>query len=464
VTPAQPGRAWLLLLFGLGLAARAPWLLAFPAVHGGDSVARLARSDELLLAYQLPLPQLLVFLARAATPDPLFARALFAALGAAVPVALARALQPAGGTPAALFAGLLAALHPLFVYYSLVPYQEPVVLVLLLEAAAALQRGRDGRASLCLGMACLCRYEAWIAAALAFAARRRSPARAALLFGWAPVVWLVAWRGLSPPGSYVLDLDPEAARWSRLLFLGTKLQEYTGWAALCLALAGAVAAVRRRSRALAWAALFIVLVVAAVVAAGHEFPPGSGRVSERLIHLPALAACALAGLALGALAESGRRPGLAAALLASLAVGAAWVRSARELVTEANRDPALMLACSVARVAERELGRGERLAVLAPPVSAQAIDDYVRKVERSGGDARRAREIALALARHSPDTDRVAANLARPPRSVVEDAAGAALIAVFDDAPAPPPGTTGALLARFQAGARGVSVYRSASR
>jgi hypothetical protein len=231
---------------------------------------------------------------------------------------------------------------------------------------------------------------------------------------------------------------------------------------------GAAVAVGRRSRALGWGAVFVASMLAAVLAAGHEFPPGSGQVSERLLHIPALAACALAGLALGQAAEwaKGSRRALvaAAALGVALLLGQSWVRLAHAQIIEANRDPSLVLATQVARLAAAQLGDGERLAVLAPPVPKQAVQDYVDKVRRSGGDVTRAREIARELARHSPDTDRVAANLARPPHTVVEDAAGAALVAVFDDGPAPAPGALGARVARFESGTRGVTVYRSSMR
>lgn len=455
-----------LLLYTLALVARLPLVFAYPAVYGGDSVARLARSDELLLGYQLPLPQLLVFLARAVAADPLFTRALFAAIGALVPLSLYRAMKPWAGDVTATLAGLLAALHPLLLYYSLVPYQESLMLFLLLEGALALFRGRDGRAGLLLGLACLCRYEAWIAAALAMAARRPSP-RAALLFGWAPLVWLLMWQGLSPAGTYVLDADPEAARWSRVAFLATKLREYGGWGLLALAVLGALVALRRRERPLGWGALYVTLTLTAIVAAGHELPPGSGWVSERLLHIPVVAACALAGLALGAAAEraKGMKPlAVAAAVLLALALGQSWLRFARALIVAANRDPSLVLALSVARLAAQQLGDGERLAVLAPPVPQKAVLDYVRKVERAGGDVLRAREIAQGLARHSPDADRVAANLARPPRTVVQDPAGASLVAIFDDAPAGPPRALGPALARFESGERGVTVYRNGAR
>lgn len=454
-----------LLLYTLALLARLPLVLAYPAVYGGDSVARLARSDELLLGYQLPLPQLLVFLTRAVSADPLLARALFAAIGALVPLALLRAMRPWAGNVAAPLAALLAALHPLLLYYSLVPYQESLMLVLLLEGALALEQGRDARAGLLLSLACLCRYEAWIAVALAVAARRLSP-RAVLLFGWAPLVWLLMWRGLSPAGTYVLDTDPEAARFSRAVFLATKLREYSGWGLLALAALGALVALRHRKRPLGWAALYVTLTLLAIVAAGHEFPPGSGRVSERLLHIPVVAACALAGLALGAATEQakGSRPlAIAAAALLVLGLGQSWFRFARHLIVAANGEPSLALALSVARLAGQQLGDGERLAVLAPPVPARALEDYVRKVERSGGDVQRARELARELARHSPDADRVAANLARPPHTVVQDPAGASLVAIFDDAP-DRPRAPGPALARFLSGERGVTVYRNSIR
>jgi hypothetical protein len=457
-----------LLLFALALSARLALVFAYPAVHGGDSVARLARSDELLLAYQLPLPQLLVWLARALVPDPLLTRVLFAAIGALVPVALLRAMRPCCGELAATLAGLLAALQPLLLYYSLVPYQESLMLVLLLEGALALQQGREGRAGLLIGLACLCRYEAWIAAALAIAARGRLSLRTVAAFGWAPLLWVLWWKGLSPPGTYVLDPDASSGRLGRLVFLALKLREYGGWSVLAAALAGALVALRQRRKQLAWPALYVTLALLAVAVAGHEFPPGSGRVSERLAHIPALAVCALAGIALAQAAERLRASqgplASAAAVLLVLALGQSWVRFARDLVAVANRDPSLLLAFQVGRLASRQLGDGELLAVIAPPVPESALRDFVGKVERSGHDAERAREIARALARHSPDTDRIAANLARPPRTVVEDAAGASLVALFDDADRAAPPGLGPALARFQAGDRGVTVYRSSRR
>jgi hypothetical protein len=449
------------VLLALALTLRLPLLLAYPGIYGGDSVARLAHSDQLVLAYQLPLPQLLVFLIRAVLPDPFWTRLAFALIGALLAPALARVVRGVWGVSAGRAAGVLAAVHPLLAYYSLVPYQESLMLLLLLHGAAALQAQQTARGSVALGLACLCRYEAWFAAALAMVAHRRRTWRAALLFGWAPLLWIAVWGGLSPAGTYVLDVDPAAGRLARMPFLLGKLREYSGSALCLLAAAGLGVALWRRNRRAAWGAAYVALALLSIVAAGHEFPPGSGRVSERLIHIPVVAMCALAGLAVGALAE-GRPAVLRGALAASIlaVVGLSAARRTEALVAEANRDPDVLLAQSVAAFAGPRVSNGDHLAVAAPIVGIDAIEAYVQKVARSGGDADTARRIGRELARRAPDADRVAAHLPRPPGTVVapEDTR-ARWIAVYDDAPEAASWRSGPAVARFAEGARGVTVY-----
>ena len=448
-------------------------IAAFPGVHGEDSVARLAHSDTLLLAYQLPLPQALVMAARTLAPDPVWTRALFAAIGAGVAAALSAVVWRVSGPLAGLAAGALAAANPLLAYYSIVPYQEGLMMLLLLLGADALLGGREVRAGALLGLAALCRYEAWIAVGLvlvwrfASAATWRERGRAVIVFAWAPLLWILLWRGLAPRGTYVLDLDTGNSRLARLAFLATKLREYSGAALLALAAVGLVVVVWRRDRRWLAGLAYVATTMAAVVIAGHEAPPASGRVSERLIHLPALATCALAALALAALAEvTGRRARVAMRVMAVLvvtALAADGLRRTHALLAEAARDPALRLAVAVAAFADQRLGAGERLGVAAPPVPAAAIEDYVRKVERAGGDAAEARRIGLALAARSMDAERVAAQLARPPATVVTTAdARPALVAVYEDAPGGSPWPLGPVLARFTAGARAVTLYAAA--
>jgi hypothetical protein len=458
--PPRLGRRDAVLLFALGLAVRLPLLLGAATLHGGDAMARLARSDQLLLAYQLPLAQALVFLARAVDPHPRLACLVFVVVGSLVPVALAAVVAETAGRPAGRIAGALIATHALYVHYSIVPYQEGPMTVLLLAGAWALLRKHQGAAGVFLGLACLTRYEAWLAAGLAGLAHWRRPLRALALFGWAPLLWVALWRGLSPAGTYVLDLDPAALRLTRVWFVFGKLREYSGDVLLMLGLAGVVVAALRRDRRWAWGAAFLALFLGPILLAG-EFPPGSGRVSERLAHVPAAALCALAGLALGRLAEA--RPGLAAPALSAaltLVVALHGVRHARTLVTEAGRDPSLQLAAQTAAFAHAHLSPGARLAVAAPTVSPADLDAFVHKVETAGGDVARAREVARELSRHSADVDRIAAHLARPPGTVVgAGAAPAELIAVYDDAPEGAAWRRGAVRARFTAGPRAVTVY-----
>lgn len=435
-------------------------ILAHPGIHGGDSVARLAHSDTLLLAYQLPLPQALVHLVRRLHPDPLWTRLLFAVVGALAAAAVAHLVSVLAGERPGSAAGLLLALHPLFVYYSVVPYQESLTVLLLALAATAALEGRRGWTSVLLGLACLCRYEAWLAAGLAAVHDRRRPGRAVLHL-WAPLVWVLAWRGLSPAGTYVLDLDLAAPRLSRLTFLAGKLREYTGIPVLVLAAAGAAWVWRRGDRRWTWGIAFVVLVTLAVVLVGHEFPPGSGIVSEREAHLPAAAVCILAGCAFAWLPPGRVGSGLAAAGLAAITLP--WISRAEALVATAGADPSLQLAVTVARTAHEQLREGERLGVVAPPVPAAALEAYVRKVTLMGGDAGRARERAAELSARSPDADRVAAHLPRPPATVVTRGGETpSLIVVFDDAGVPSPWPLGPAVGRAQAGGRGVTVYRAA--
>jgi hypothetical protein len=448
------------LLFLLGLAVRVPLLLGAATLHGGDAMARLARSDQLLLAYQLPLAQLLVFVARAIDPNPRLACLAFAIIGALVPVALAAVVSATAGAAAGRAAGALLACHALFIHYSIVPYQEGLMILLLLAGAHALLRKREVLAGVLIGLACLTRYEAWLAAGLAALNHRRRPLRALALFGWAPLLWMAVWGGLSPAGTYVLDLDPAAVRLTRLAFVFGKLREYSGDLLSLLGMAGALVAANRRDPRWGWGAAFLALFLGPILLAG-EFPPGSGRVSERLAHVPAAALCALAGLALGRLAEARPRllgPALATVFAAVVAVSG--LRHARTLVAEAGRDPSLRLAADAAAFAHAHLPPGGHLAVAAPTVSSADLESFVHKVETAGGDVEKARAVARALSQHSPDVDRIAAHLPRPPGTVVgAGTASAHLVAVFDDAPDADAWRRGPPRARFIAGPRGVTIY-----
>ena len=115
---------------------------------------------------------------------------------------------------------------PFMLAHSVVPYQEILMLATLAFAFHFAFAARWPLASVCLGLACLTRYEAWIACpVLAVAYLRwagvtpRTLLRAAGLFAWAPLLWIALNRGITPPGADVLEasVHPERLlRWAHL--------------------------------------------------------------------------------------------------------------------------------------------------------------------------------------------------------------------------------------------------------
>jgi hypothetical protein len=280
---------------------------------------------------------------------------------------------------------------------------------------------------------------------------------------------MAVWQGLSPPGTYVLDLAALARLGPRLPFLFGKLREYSGDPLLILGLLGAMLLVRRRDRRLAWPAAALAIFVAVITLAGQEFPPGSGLVSERLDHVPAVAVCLLAGVAAAALAFGGAaepgsraRRGLLVGLLAAV-IGTSGVWHAAWLAATANADPSLQLARDVARFADLQLAPGERLSVVGPRLSETTLADELRKLEGRGGDPRAAADLLREFSHRGPDGDRVAAHLARPPGLVVSGDDPGDLVVFFD--PFPPEAGSGPLPPfRFVAGSREAYLSRKATR
>ncbi len=65
---------------------------------------------------------------------------------------------------AAFWGGLLMATNPFVVGYSIVPFQESLMLAALLLAFHFYYADRPVESSLCLALACFTRFEAWAAA------------------------------------------------------------------------------------------------------------------------------------------------------------------------------------------------------------------------------------------------------------------------------------------------------------
>ena len=426
----QAGRAWTGLALLLAVALRTIFVLSFPTIHGGDAAARLANADTVNLGYQLPIPQALVILGKTLHDDPLLVRLIFCAFGGLLAAGGTALLGLAVSARAALFGSLLLSFDPLLAHYSIVPYQEAVAYALLAWAFyfAASDRLRIG--TFLMAASCLSRYEAWLFLP-AFLWVSRS--------GWAvfmaslPVFgWTLWWRGLAPSGLYVLDLDVQASRLSRLAFLARKFLEYETAFVLVLAMLCIVLSLARSGRLVLKFTAVMGLVIAVVVAFGHEYPPGSGLMSERLIHLPVLLALPLVAIALDRI--SGRsRLAKSVCLAALLLLGGRNVRFETALLKAAAKDPDLALAREVARAIEANRTSGECITVLAPEVDKAVLDAYVEKVGAAFGDVVRARERASVLATSSPDRDRIAAHL-RARVGTIRGRVGCPLLVLIDDA------------------------------
>jgi len=450
----QEGRAWILFSFLLAATARLALALIFPTVHGGDAAARLAHADSLVLGYQLPLPQAFVALGKAVIDDPRLARLIFCFWGAALAAGLTALLARFTSSRAAFFGGLLFALDPFLIHYSIVPYQEPVAYALVAWAFWSSATGRARLGVLLMGAACLSRYEAWLFLP-AFVGISGAP-RPAALAGLPVLGWIAWWRGLAPGGLYVLDLDLRSDRLSRVDYLVGKFIEYETGLVLVLAGAGLLLAAKERDRATLKFAALMAVVIAIVVAFGHEYPPGSGRMSERLIHLPVILCLALTALALGRFAALSRLAH-AAGLAVCLLFAARHARFEVALLRAAAAEPDLALARGIVAALEVSRGASECVSVAAPSVDPALMRAYVSKVEASFGDVNLARLRAAGLADSSPDRDRIAAHL-KARAGTVRAAPGCPLLVIVDDSQAAPPAAT--LLAELTAGPRRAWVLR----
>jgi hypothetical protein len=372
-----------LIVAAAALAVRLWLILEFPIVYGGDSLLRLVNRDRILISYQLPLLQALIWAVTRISTGVLCVRLLMAALGAFAAVAFYRFAADFAGERAALAGALLFATDPFLTPVSSVPYQEILLLGCLLAALRPLFRGRDFPAALWLGLACLTRFEAWAACPVfAFVAWRRGRPlwQCVLLFAWAPLLWLAFRGGLSEPGTFVLDRALSFGRLYRILFLAFQTAANTTAATLALAALGAYAIFRERRyhdpRLRALAALLAVFA-AAILFSAHGVPPDLNRyVTTREIHIP------LALLTLAAAIGCAAFPRLALPLaVAGVATGAA---GAWRFVAYETARPEIRLGYELARYLDSHVLPGESIAILSPPIDTGL---YLRRAFETGGAA-----------------------------------------------------------------------------
>src|SRR5215475_7249843 len=283
----------ILIVAAVAFLTRLWLILTFPIVYGGDSLLRLVNRDRILISYQLPLLQSLIWVLTRCFSSVLSVRLLMAGLGAFAAVAFYRFALDFAGERAALAGALLFATNPFITPVSSVPYQEILLLGCLLFALRSLFRRHDLAASLWLGLACLTRFEAWVACpifAIVTWRRGRPMWQSFLLFSWAPLLWLAFRRGLSEPGTYVLERNFSFDRLYRIPFLAGHTVANATAATVVLAALGAYVIVRERRyrdpRLRTLAALLGVFTLAILFSAHGEPPDVNRYVTTREIHIP----------------------------------------------------------------------------------------------------------------------------------------------------------------------------------
>jgi hypothetical protein len=415
-------------LVALAAVALRLWLIfQFPIVFGGDSMLRLVHRDEILLSYQLPLLQFLIWLLSRFTSGALPVRLMMAGIGGLAAEAFYYLAKDLAGPRAALIGALLFATSPYITPVSIVPYQEILLLALLFAAfhflfsSATLRVAGDpeGRATAAAGiflaLACLTRFEAWAACPVFVAAwflhGPRTVRRAAVsiaLFGCVPIAWILLRAGLSPQGSFVLDRGITLARFARYGFLASHTAAEATVPVLLLAIAGLTVLKDRRIAVLG---AFLALFAVAILFSAHgELPDPERIVTTREIHIPL--ACVLLLATLGC----ARFPRAALPLAAAGIALGVW--GSYSFVRHETSRPEMRLGYDLARYLDAHVAPGEQVLICARPPNT---DLYFRKAFETGGP------VGLAAAHRAidainvlpVDVQRTIIHLNRVPRAQV---------------------------------------------
>jgi hypothetical protein len=205
-------------------ALRLGLILRYPLLYDGDAYGRWLSRASPFDSPWVPLFQLCLYALTRLADSILAIRLLSALFGVTAVLAFWLLLRRAFGPATAYLGALALALDPLFVVFTVVPYQEGLFLTLACLAlwlALAQHEPRWPWLALVVGLAEFTRYEGWLLALLLWLLllRRRKRAGAlrwrfaigsALALAWAPLLWITALRNVSPDGLQTLSptLDP----------------------------------------------------------------------------------------------------------------------------------------------------------------------------------------------------------------------------------------------------------------
>jgi hypothetical protein len=390
------------------------------------------------VSHQLPVVSAALHALWLITPDLTAARCLIAIGGSLLPVGLFLFARHFVDEPNAFGAGLLAASHPFLLAYSTVPSEESWMLAGLLFAFHFLLSDRHIAASVALGVAGFTRYEAWAACPvflLAYILSRGKPPleilKAAALYCWAPLVWIIYNSGLTPAGTSAVEIGITPWRLVRWAYVGWVTLKFTQLPVLLLALAGAWRLWRERDTlwpTLRMPALFFLLFFLALIFSAHGGPPDPERfVAHREASTPMAAVLVLAALGLG-LIPRWRNEAVALGLVLGMAGAYGFARNE-------TTKPEAALSYQLARYLDSALANGGRALILAPPLPPASWQPFLEKAYTTGGEpALAAAGVIVAKARvEPPEFLRTLVHSRLPPGRLIPapDAAGAGVVAVW---------------------------------
>ncbi len=408
------------VLDGLLIAVSVICLYAFlmeryPIIYGGDTIIRLVDPSRILNGHQLPLLQSMIYLAFQVAYGPSTIFMLMALISAAACTgfyALTKVLT--GNRRASWIVAILYASHPFILYYSRVPYQEPLLLAGMSWGFYFLFRPASWQnrffASLFFAVACFSRHEGWIAAlgAAVFEIWRIHKEKRAktlisycapvLQFGWAPAVWIL-WNGdLSPAGSHVLDLGLQWSKLYRPYFIMKSALWWTSSAVSLLAVVGFLHSLldsrMRKDPRFGVVLATLCLFMATLIFSGHGIDPDPVRIlTEREAFIPMAVLVLYSGLGaeflIGAIRihPGNRIPCFGLSLMILTVVAGYSLDSGLHKIALANSDPDLKTDYEVARFLA---GRHSSALVLAAPLPEDSMKDYLESVAKwSGARGRR---------------------------------------------------------------------------
>jgi hypothetical protein len=383
-------------IFLVGLAVRVAIILVNPIIFGGDTIIRLNDRYTLLKSYQLPMLQILIAAVSRISMDPVLVRYMVAVIGAFAGVAFYWMARDLLGETYAFPAALLFATNPFVTAVSTVPFQEILMLAALFQAFHFFYKERWLWSSLFLAIACLTRYEAWIVCpvlAAAYIWRRDRTVlgwiKAAVLFCWMPVVWILAHRGLAPAGNFVVERSISIWRLQRYVYLGWITVKFTQITVVLLAVVGAWRLLKKRMP-LDWRLLvqiaFVALFCVSILFSAHGVMPDPERyVASREAHIPIYFVVLLAAIGLA------QWPRWTKAIIAvSVVLGVAGALWCAWLETS---KPDIQLAWKLARYLDGAVRDEERVLILSKPIDPETTHLYLDKARETGGEEglRRAR-------------------------------------------------------------------------